>query len=43
MSADYGLPKGTMQQNVRYCNDKQSCIEKAPTFSLMSKKNKEKE
>lgn len=37
MSADYNLPAGTMKQNVRYCNDKKECIEKAKTFSFRKK------
>ena len=31
-SEEYGVPKGTMSQNVRYCNDKEDCIEKAKTY-----------
>ena len=30
----YGLPAGTMMQNVRYCNDKKTCGEKARTFNF---------
>lgn len=34
MSAEHNLPPGTMQQNVRYCNDNPDCIEKAKTFQF---------
>lgn len=29
VSEKHGLPPGTMQQNVRYCNDRKECIEGA--------------
>jgi len=35
ISIDYNLPYGTMQQNVRHCNDKLDCIEKAKTLSFL--------
>ena len=35
ISAKSGLPPGTMQQNVRYCNDREKCIEGAKTFSFV--------
>lgn len=31
-SAEYGLPEGTMRQNVRYCANNPSCQEQAKTF-----------
>ncbi len=31
-SADYGFPVGTIQQNVRYCNDMRTCISGASEF-----------
>ncbi len=34
ISAEHGLPPGTMKQNVRYCNDKLGCTDRAKTFSL---------
>ena len=30
LSAEYGLPPGTMEQNVRYCTDDPDCRRKAP-------------
>lgn len=33
-SAEYGLPAGSMVENVRYCNDRASCREGAKTFSF---------
>ena len=35
MSTKYGLPVGTVQENVRYCNDNVDCCEKAKTFSFV--------
>lgn len=32
VSDQYKLPKGTMKNNVRYCNDNPDCIEKSKTF-----------
>ncbi len=29
VSTQYELPSGTMKQNVRYCNDRQTCINAA--------------
>lgn len=40
-SADYDLPAGTIQQNVRYCNDNDVCRERAITFSFTKKRGKE--
>ena len=37
VSADYGLPAGTMKQNVRYCNDRPACVEAAPPTDLLKK------
>lgn len=31
-SAEYGLPEGTTQENVRYCNDRPACVEGAQTY-----------
>lgn len=36
-SSEYGLPMGTMIMNIRYCNDRESCIENAPYYSFISK------
>ena len=41
-SKKYNLPEGTMQQNVRYCNDRQDCIDKAKTYSFDETKEKKK-
>ena len=35
ISEESGLPKGTMQQNVKYCNDNSDCIEKAKTYKYV--------
>lgn len=35
ISLKYNLPKGSMKQNVRFCNDKKICINKSKTFSLL--------
>ena len=37
-SAENNLPRFMMQQNVRYCNDRQSCIDGSKTFSFTKKK-----
>lgn len=34
VSAENGLPAGTMQQNVRYCNDRPVCTKGATTHRL---------
>ena len=34
LSKSKNLPIGTFKQNVRYCNDKEDCIEKVKTFSF---------
>jgi hypothetical protein len=31
ISATHGLPPGTMQQNIRYCNDNPECIANVET------------
>ena len=36
-SEKFNLPAGTMQQNVRYCNDNPSCIEAAKNFDFFKK------
>lgn len=33
-SEKWGLPHGSVTQNVRYCNDKPECIEGAPKIDL---------
>jgi hypothetical protein len=38
ISEERGLPAGTMFQNVRYCNDKYDCIDRARTFRFMKAK-----
>lgn len=35
MSAKFNLPPGTVQQNVRYCNDRPECVEGAKTVQLV--------
>lgn len=35
VSKEYGLPAGTMKENVRYCNDNPDCTRKAETFRLI--------
>lgn len=35
LSAEYGLPPGHVQENIRYCNDRQACIDGAPTIHFM--------
>ena len=37
-SADFGLPAGTMRQNVRYCNDRPKCVAGAPKANLVGGK-----
>ncbi len=36
-SANNMLPPGTVTQNVRYCNDKEDCTEKAKTYDHFKK------
>lgn len=31
-SEEFGLPPGTVQQNIRYCNDRPECVAKAPAI-----------
>jgi hypothetical protein len=31
-SSQFDLPPGTMKQNVRYCNDRADCMEKADNY-----------
>ena len=33
-SKAFGLPEGSVQQNVRYCNDRKPCIDGAPGINL---------
>ncbi len=35
LSADWGLPPGTMLQNVRYCLDDPACVEASKTFRFV--------
>lgn len=37
-SVEYGLPVGTMLENVRYCNDSLTCSAKVTTTYLIGKK-----
>ena len=37
ISETYGLPEGTITQNVRHCNDNGSCIQKSYTKRLVTK------
>ncbi len=36
-SKEHDFPSGTMKQNVRYCNDNEECIKKAPSFRFVHK------
>jgi hypothetical protein len=36
-SEEYGLPPGTMGQNIRFCNDNPMCREEAHSFSFLKK------
>lgn len=40
ISKEHNLPIGTMTQNVRYCNDRPSCIEGARGFRFTKQKEK---
>lgn len=35
MSPRFGLPPGSAEQNVRYCNDRQACIDGAPQVRFL--------
>lgn len=37
LSKKYELAEGTLKQNVRYCNDNQSCIEDAKEKDFLTK------
>jgi hypothetical protein len=37
-SEEHNLPKGTMKQNVRYCNDNHECISQVSDFRFDKKK-----
>lgn len=39
LSAEFMLPPGTLQQNVRYCVDRRHCIEQARTLRLIKAPN----
>ena len=43
MSAERGLPEGTIKQNVKYCNDDADCTEKAKTHRLIPKPKENKD
>ncbi|GAA4649064.1 hypothetical protein GCM10023116_13380 [Kistimonas scapharcae] len=32
VSSEHGWPEGTMRQNVKYCNDRPDCMEKAKVY-----------
>lgn len=34
LSAKFSLPAGSVTENIRYCNDRQSCIDGAPLVSF---------
>lgn len=34
LSKKYGLPKGSMTQNVRHCNDNEKCIKESTFFEF---------
>ncbi len=36
-SEKYGLPVGTMSQNVRYCNDNPECVDGSKTYSFIER------
>lgn len=38
ISAEHGMPPGTITQNVRYCEDKAECVIKAQTHRLFKPK-----
>jgi hypothetical protein len=42
-SEKLGLPSGTFQENIRYCNDKESCIGGSKTHSHFKKKKAPKD
>ena len=35
LSQEHGLTPGTLFQNVRYCNDRPACIQRAQTFRFV--------
>ncbi len=37
ISLEHGLPKGSFQQNVNYCNDNPDCVEKSKTHKMFKK------
>lgn len=39
LSSQFNLPEGTMKQNVRYCNDRDSCIEGAKKINFFKQGN----
>jgi hypothetical protein len=41
-SAQFELPPGTMKQNVRYCNDRTDCAEKADNYQHFKQQEKAK-
>lgn len=38
ISEEHNLPAGTVQENVRYCNDRDSCRNAAPSHRLTARK-----
>jgi len=38
VSTQHNLPAGTMKMNVRYCNDKESCIAGAKVHPVLTSK-----
>jgi len=34
VSQKFGLPEGTAKHNIKYCNDRQKCIDDAPERDL---------
>lgn len=43
VSVEHELPKGTMQENIRYCNDNPDCIEKVKHFKLLKREKENME
>lgn len=41
ISAEHGMPPGTIGQNVRYCEDNADCVVKAQTHRLFKAKAKQ--
>lgn len=43
VSADHGLEAGVLRQNVRYCNDRQACMEGALAFRFFVRAHQDEE